>query len=103
MSMQEAVYDSGLHRKARGMATVTNGNKAWRDAAIATIKALPVGWTGTGEDIRHAIKELPSHPNAWGALVNTLLKDELIYPTGDYRAMKDKTSNGRRTPVYERL
>jgi hypothetical protein len=103
MSLQEHTYDSGLDRKERGMKQATKGNKAWRDNAIAVVKALPVGWKGTGESIRFAVGALPSHPNAWGALVNTLIKEELIYPTGDYSAMKDKTSNGRRTPVYERM
>lgn len=103
MSLQESHYDSGLDRKARGMAKVMNGNKEWRQHGIDAVKALPVGWKGTGEDIRHLVKELPSHPNAWGSLVSALLKAELIYPTGDYQAMKDKTSNSRKTPVYERM
>lgn len=102
MSLQDS-NDTGLARKERGMAKVLSGNKAWRDAGIAVVKALPVGWKGTGEDIRLAVKALPSHPNAWGSLVNALLKIELIYPTGDYTAMKEKASNGRKTPIYERM
>ena len=103
MQTQEHAYDSGLARKEQGMAKVLTGNAAWRRDAIAKVKALPVGWTGTGEDIRHIVNALPSHPNSWGALVSTLLKDALIFPTGDRQPMKDKTSNGRSTPVYERM
>jgi hypothetical protein len=103
MSLQEHTYDSGQERKKSGTVKILTGNGLWAQAAIERIKALPVGWTGTGEDIRHLVSELPSHPNAWGGLIARVLKDELIYPTGDYRPMKDKSSNARKTPVYERM
>jgi hypothetical protein len=99
----EPAYDSGLDRKERGMKLALAGNKLWRVNAIAKITALPVGWIGTGEDIRHAVADAPSHHNSWGALVAALLKAELIFPTGDYQPMKEKTSNGRKTTVYERM
>ena len=58
----------------------------------------------TGEDIRFLVANRigePRHPNAYGALVSTLIKRNIIVPTGEYRAMKDNTSHARKTPVYK--
>jgi hypothetical protein len=96
-------YDTAQDRKVEGMKAVSGGNKAWKDEGLNVIKSLTVGWTGTGEDIRTIVEELPSHPNAWGALIAAALKAELIYPTGEYRAMTAKASHARKTPVYERM
>lgn len=93
----------GIELKERGVKQVLSNNEAWANAAFEVVKALPVGWTGTGEDIRNKVGALPSHPNAWGGLINRALKAELIFPTGDYTAMKSKNSHGRRTPIYERM
>jgi hypothetical protein len=94
---------SGLEGKDRALEGVMKPNVKWRADALAKLKALPVGWKGTGEDIRKVVGVEPHHHNAWGSLVSAALKDELIYPNGDRVAMKAKTSHGRQTPVYERL
>ena len=101
--MQTETYDTAQTRKAAGMKAVDGGNRAWKSAALDVIRALPVGWIGTGEDIRAKVAEEPSHPNAWGSLISAALKDELIFPTGDHRPMTAKKSHGRQTPVYERM
>jgi hypothetical protein len=103
MNLANYSETDSLALKARGIKRVLSNNEAWGKAALETIKALPVGWTGTGEDIRALVAEKPSHPNAWGGLINRALAADLIYPTGDYRPMKSKASHGRRTPVYERM
>ena len=89
--------------KDHGITRTLAANGGWNEAAISAIAALPVGWIGTGEDIRVRVGEEPAHPNAWGALINRALKADLIYPTGEYRPMTAKASHGRRTPVYERM
>lgn len=64
--------------------------------------------TFTGEDIRFYCeqclgKTIMHHPNAWGALINSLVKANLIYKTGQHRQMTDKISHARETPVYRRM
>ncbi len=57
----------------------------------------------TGEDIRFYVSQeigCPTHPNAYGALINTLVRRKIIKPTGEYRAMRDDSSHARKTPVY---
>lgn len=103
MQLVQDSASEGIALKDAGVKKVLSNNDAWADAAFEVVKALPVGWTGTGEDIRNKVGALPSHPNAWGGLINRALKADLIFPTGEYTAMKNKNSHGRRTPVYERM
>jgi hypothetical protein len=42
----------------------------------------------------------PKHSNAWGSLVNILLKQHVIRPTGIHVPMRDPISHARMTPVY---
>jgi hypothetical protein len=43
---------------------------------------------------------VPGHHNAWGGLINSLIREGSIRFTGKYRKMKDPTSHARKTPVY---
>ena len=86
-----------------GIKKVAGHNLSWMEMCI--VKAENSFWDHrfTGEDIRRVLSYqvgLPHHPNAWGALVNTLVRRKIIKPTGEYRAMKDDSSHARRTPVY---
>ncbi len=90
-----------------GITKVAEHNGKWMELALREAQAF-VSYssyldTFTGEDIRHRVSYVvgcPHHPNAYGALINTLLKRKIIKPTGEYRAMRDSTSHARRTPVY---
>lgn len=91
-------------RRDEGIAKVLDSNGTWADTAYCAAIQLPKG-EYTGEDIRLAITETagePSHPNAWGALVNRLVKSEVITATGEYRSMKTAKSHARKTPVYRK-
>ena len=98
----------GKDLKEKGLQLVRENNDNWMERAIKSVRQyLHYGWYGddfTGEDIRLACElEVghPKHQNAYGALINTLIKRKIIVPTGEYRPMKDKTSHARSTPVYK--
>ena len=59
----------------------------------------------TGEDIRIEIARsghTPDHPNAWGAMINSLIRNGYIEPVGHGR-MRASRSHGRQTPIYQRV
>ncbi len=96
-----------------GIAKVSSNNESWMAVALESAEYFVSTCDGemrhrtfTGEDIRHHCSGsagCPAHSNAWGALINTLLKRKIITPTGEYRAMRDDNSHARKTPVYHRL
>lgn len=80
---------------------LTNAGTDWREQAMEITRAL--GGEVTGEDIRlacQAEKIGPHHHNAWGGLVNFMIREGLLLPTGRYVPMKATGSHGRRTQVY---
>ncbi len=88
-----------------GIVKVTDHNESWMEIAIRKVQTTHWLEPFTGEDIRHFCESTVGchgHPNAFGALVNTLLKRKIIKPTGEYRAMRDDSSHARRTPVYQK-
>jgi len=102
----------GKALRDKGLAQVSEHNENWMTKAIEAARE----WVGifghiapnddfTGEDIRMMLITIklgePSHPNAYGALINTLLKRKIIVHTGEYRKMKDRSSHARSTPVYK--
>jgi len=79
----------------------------WRAQIIAFIEALPQGWVGTGEDIRHAAADAgisnPPHHNAWGAAIMYAAKNRRwLMWTGKVVPMRDKSSHARLTRQYAR-
>lgn len=69
---------------------------------LRRIASLPAG-EYTGEQIRHVLTGRginPNHVNAWGALISTAVRRELLIETGRYVKMTDKKSHARRTAVY---
>ncbi len=89
-----------------GIKKVADNNEKWMELCIET--ANHYAFYGdkdnfTGEDLRFYLSRevgCPTHSNAWGALVSTLIKRRIIKPTGEYRAMRDENSHARKTPVY---
>jgi hypothetical protein len=98
----------GKTLRDQGIKQVSEHNENWMERAIkSACQYLHYGWYGedfTGEDIRLACEMevgSPKHSNAFGALINILIKRKIIVPTGEYRAMKDSSSHARKTPVYK--
>ena len=93
----------------QGIKQVSEHNESWMEEALMWAHRYALEFQNTdmdftGEGIRFFclrwIKP-PKHPNAWGALISTLIKRKIIVPTGEYRAMKDSSSHARKTPVYK--
>ena len=89
-----------------GIKKVAEHNESWMERATKYVEdwsPLYDWYDFTGEDLRFMLNHkvgLPRHPNAYGALINTLVRRKIIKPTGEYRAMRDDSSHARKTPVY---
>lgn len=104
--VQNGQFDLFTARSLRdeGITKVGEHNDDWLEWCVSIVKNN--FRRGTGEDIRvycQALRLEPKHPNAWGALINVLVKRGLIQKTGEYRQMKDKRSHARETAVYSRV
>lgn len=57
----------------------------------------------TGEDITRAVQGMgrdAHHPNAWGAVINALIRRGRLEKTGEYRQMTKVSAHAHSTPVY---
>ena len=83
---------------------VADRNTGWLALAAAEMAKLEPGQTGIGEDYRRILLERgvppPKHPNAFGAFIATMARRGVLVPTGEYRAMREAKSNGRKSAVY---
>ncbi len=97
---------SGELLRDEALEKVSEHNESWMRKCVveAELFAAYRGDKGfTGEDLRFHVTSMvghPNHPNAYGALINTLVRRKIIKPTGEYRAMRDDSSHARKTPVY---
>lgn len=101
---------SGELLRDEAIAKVSDNNEKWMAVALESAEYFVSMHDGEmrhrtfiGEDVRHHCEGAagcPAHPNAWGALINTLVRRKIIKPTGEYRAMRDDSSHARKTPVY---
>jgi hypothetical protein len=101
-------YDPEMSKRARdaGIARVLSLNSTWADNLGAWIISLPHGWTGTGEEIRRIYREcggqLPKHHNAWGGVINGMVRRGVLVRTGKRKHMIASKSHSRTTDVYVR-
>ena len=62
-----------------------------------------IGQRVTGEDIRVECSSRgiePHHANAWGAVINSMIRGNLLMFDNEYKQMKSTSSHARKTPVY---
>lgn len=102
-----SITSSGEALRERGIKRVSSNNKEWMQRCIARFESVFVNdTTFTGENIRLAC-ELhnlhPVHVNAWGALINALVRKGLIKATGIYVTPKDRSSHARKIKQYVRV
>jgi hypothetical protein len=104
--MIEFNIEKSMQNKKDGMEKVIASNLSWMEAMRNQLRIILKGREGeflTGEDIRAALTELgiePNHPNAWGGLINNLIKKKVLIPTSQYKPMEDPRSHARSTRVY---
>jgi hypothetical protein len=104
-----AIFDAAQSRENRdaGIEQVSNSNAVWLSAAKQMLHKLAKDRDGqevTGEDVRAILTEIgmtPEHPNAWGALINWMVKRNVLIPTHRYTSMKDPRSHARKTQIYK--
>ena len=89
-----------------GMAIVNANATPWKELAKACILSLPSGSEGIFEDFRLIVTGRigpPHHPNAWGAIANSLIKSGGLVPTGAFGQMQMPKSHARsHAPVLRR-
>lgn len=99
-----------LAREARdaGIAQTSASNESWLERALAKLPAMKAAGhiTATGEGMRvwlltEGKLEQPKSVHAWGALVRTAMKRNLISDTGRVVQMFTEKSHARRTPLWE--
>ena len=94
---------AGLALRDRGVDRVLENSGDFFPDALAAIVRLGT-FHGTAEDMREYLEGLgivPHDDHGWGALALNLLRIGWYRPTGEVRRMRDKSSHGRKTDVYE--
>lgn len=107
MNEQLDLFASRMARD-KAIASVEANNVRWVDKAASAFEAIfrIDGPSFTGEQVRVQVAACglkPSHHNAWGALMNKLLRSGRITSTGEYGQMSDVRSHARKTPFYMRV
>jgi hypothetical protein len=104
-TMNDLPLFNGKMLRDRGIEKVSVNNESWMDECERLARKLVHRHSDfTGEDIRffcQGIVDEPKSPNAWGALIKTLIKRKVIVPTGRYVNPKDRASHARKIQVYE--
>ena len=93
---------NGEAARNQALDRVSKNSDSFMLDAVSEALDLPQG-EYTGEDLRVLISNkgiLPHHPNAWGAVIMTLVRCGVLTKTGSYSKMKIKGSHARQTPVY---
>jgi len=99
---------SGTEARDAGISQVMENNQKWSAEVLDFIEGhIPVGWIGTGEDIRHLATEAgivqPKHPNAWGATIMAAVRYKgFLTRTGTMVPPRDRASHARPTWQYIR-
>jgi hypothetical protein len=107
---ERPAFNGAAAKAARdaGTAQVRDHDLTWHEVALALIEQrIPLGWKGTGEQLRIALLAMglsaPHHPNAWGSLVLNAQRRRLINKTGDMAHMETVRSHARMTPIIARV
>lgn len=87
-----------------GMERAVQRDPTLVDRVRAVVRATHhAGDEVTGEDVRLqcvAAGVDAEHPNAWGAVVNALVRSGQLEDTGRMKHMETERSHARRTPIY---
>lgn len=108
MSVLSPVLPTGQEQKIAGIVKVSAKNADWIAEALQVVRTqMPKLFKFTAEDLRGFLTardvDPPKHYNAWGALVHTLLREDLIIDTGEHALAKRASAHARRLPIYMRV
>ncbi len=97
---------AGRAARDAALEQVLTNSGEWRTDAKDAVRAIPVGWEGTGQDLRVELGKRglcdPHHYNAWGALIKSCVPS-LLEPTGGMRASVLEQCHAHRLAVYRRV
>jgi hypothetical protein len=106
VDVEQLSFEDAMEARNAVLDEQAEKHKGWVAIANAAFAKLPATWEGIGEDLRNALTDLgvppPRHVNVWGVWTGNLVRAGLLVPTGEYRAMRAKGANARRSPVYVR-
>jgi len=98
--------DTAEDRRDKALAQVEdNAGPTWTELAHEEVRKLDPRRCWTGEQIRLHIEDIcgkPHHHNAWGAIISSAVKADVLQATGEWRKMQTPKSHARKTPVYRR-
>ena len=97
-------YENATVAKEAMLAAALDRNAEWNVLAIGKFHELKHNLPEDfiGEDIRDLLVKagIPHRPQAWGPLINVLLRGKQIEKTGTYRKMQAAGSNARESRCY---
>jgi hypothetical protein len=96
---------NGRLERDLGMGKAFSRDPTWNTEALKIILDLPIGWEGTGQQIRIMVVNQigePHHFNVWGALINEAIMKRLLVRTGRQAHARIRASHARRNDVYRR-
>jgi hypothetical protein len=100
------MLSAGRDARDNGMAAVLSHSN-WTTAALWAARSVPAGWTGMGEDLRVELRAVglrePHHHNAWGALINVMIRCGVLEATGEEGQMQKTSSHARRSVIYRKV
>ena len=104
---EQLSFTDALDKRAEVLDGMAEKHAGWVQLAIDGVEGLPIGWEGTGEDIRFRLIEeglaAPRHHNAWGTVIGGARRSGLLARTGEWRPMRGDKAHGRETRVYRRV
>ena len=104
IAQQELPFDEAAARDEAIDRVLEKAGDDWRELATGIVRSM-AQLEVTGEDIRLACLAEgvgPHHHNAWGGLINQLIRDGVLHPTGRYTPMRARGSHARKTQIYTR-
>jgi hypothetical protein len=86
-----------------GIDAVLLTRQGWKASVVTLVKRYLRGMEVTGEEIRLFVRPQvgnPSHPNAWGAVIYSMVCEGLLVDTGRVHHCAIPSSHARRLPVW---
>jgi hypothetical protein len=93
----------GKQLRDDGMDAILATQQGWKASVVTLVKRYLRGKEVTGEEIRLFVRPQvgnPGHPNAWGAVIYSMVSEGLLVDTGRVHHCAIPSSHARRLPVW---
>ena len=102
-------FAEGKRRRDEGIERVTDHSENWvKETADQVQLMIPDVWEGTSDHVRILLARIdwpgppPGKANAWGALMNSLVRRQVFRHTGRSTKTLRAAGHARRLPIYRR-